>query len=149
MVYGPREFIPPIEVTIVEHRKAIPLKEDEGVYIRNNITGEVKKFMGETIMLKEFEALWEKELTEEVEERLKIQFEGKPFIPQQFQQGKVKATAYKRDKTRVIQYQVQKNNVLQLFNYKTKVIYFAQPWPLPVPLLIISQHCTMLLIHIV
>ena len=82
MVYGPREFIPPIEITIVEHRKAIPLKEDEGVYIRNNITGEVKKFMGETIMLKEFEALWEKELTEEVEERLKIQFEGKPFIPQ-------------------------------------------------------------------
>ena len=72
MIHGPREFIPPIQTTIFEHRKTIPLKEDEGVYIRNNITGEVKKFMGETIMLKEFEALWEKELTPDIEERLRI-----------------------------------------------------------------------------
>ena len=46
MVHGPREFIPPIEVAILEHRSAIPLKEDEGVYVRNNITGEVEKIMG-------------------------------------------------------------------------------------------------------
>ena len=33
MVYGPREFITPIEVKIIEYRKAIPLNEDEGYHI--------------------------------------------------------------------------------------------------------------------
>ena len=71
MVYGPRDFITPIEVNLLEYRKAIPLNKDEGVYIRNNNTGEVKAFMGETIMLKEYESLWEKELPEDVENLLK------------------------------------------------------------------------------
>lgn len=71
MVHGPREFIPPIQVKILENRSAIPLKEDEGVYVRNNVTGEVQKFMGSTIMLKEYESLWEKELSPEIEELLK------------------------------------------------------------------------------
>lgn len=46
MILGPREYIPPIEVEILERRQAIPLDENEGIYIRNNDTGEVRSFTG-------------------------------------------------------------------------------------------------------
>ena len=36
MVYGPCEYIPPIEVKIVETRNLIQLAEKEGIYVRNS-----------------------------------------------------------------------------------------------------------------
>ena len=46
MLKGPIDFIPPIEVEIVERRKAIPLSENEGVYVRDLWSGEVKLVRG-------------------------------------------------------------------------------------------------------
>ena len=57
MINGPREYIPPIEVDILEKRNAIPLDKNEGIYIRDNNTGAVKSFSGETYMLKAHESL--------------------------------------------------------------------------------------------
>lgn len=46
MIKGPLDFIPPIEIQIVEKRKAIPLAENEGIYIRDKKSGEVKLVKG-------------------------------------------------------------------------------------------------------
>lgn len=46
MIRGPCDFIPPIEIQIVEKRKAIPLAENEGVYVRDIRSGEVKLVKG-------------------------------------------------------------------------------------------------------
>lgn len=53
----------------MEQRKNIPLDENEGIYIRNNNTGEVYVKQGETYMLKAHEELFEKKL-DELTERL-------------------------------------------------------------------------------
>jgi len=42
MKRGPCEYIPPIEAIILETRKAFPLSLNEGIYVRNKETGEVK-----------------------------------------------------------------------------------------------------------
>ena len=57
MIGGPREYIPSVEVEILEKRNAIPLDENEGIYIKNNNTGEVTSFSGKTYMLKAHESL--------------------------------------------------------------------------------------------
>jgi major vault protein len=41
MIRGPTEYIPPIEVEILEIRKSIPLDKNEGIYVRNLDTGVV------------------------------------------------------------------------------------------------------------
>lgn len=35
MEYGPNEYIPPLEVEILERRKLIPLDKNEGIYVRD------------------------------------------------------------------------------------------------------------------
>lgn len=67
MINGPREYIPPVEVEILEKRNAIPLDENEGIYIRDNNTGRVTSFSGQTYMLKAHESLCQKELHPDVE----------------------------------------------------------------------------------
>ena len=39
MLHGPCDYIPPIEVTIVEKRRAIPLDKNEGIYVRDVKSG--------------------------------------------------------------------------------------------------------------
>ena len=46
MIEGPCEYIAPIEVEIVEKRKLLPLDENEGIYVRDNNTGEVRLVQG-------------------------------------------------------------------------------------------------------
>lgn len=41
MIPGPCEFIPPIQVVVLETRQAIPLAENEGVYVKDCKSGEV------------------------------------------------------------------------------------------------------------
>jgi major vault protein len=55
MIHGPTEFVPPIEVEVVAHRRAIPLDENEGVYIRDVSNGSVRAVIGKTTMLRENE----------------------------------------------------------------------------------------------
>lgn len=68
MIYGPRDYIPLADVIVLQRRKAIPLDENEGIYVRDNRTGQVKSVSGESYMLKSYESLWEMQLSSEVEE---------------------------------------------------------------------------------
>jgi len=39
MIRGPVEYVPSVEVEVVTKRTAIPLDENEGIYVRNVKTG--------------------------------------------------------------------------------------------------------------
>ena len=45
MIRGPLEYVPPVEVEVAAKRKAIPLDENEGIYVRDIKTGKVSKLM--------------------------------------------------------------------------------------------------------
>ncbi|XP_035690266.1 major vault protein-like isoform X1 [Branchiostoma floridae] len=70
MIRGPKEYVPPVEVTVVMKRKAIPLDENEGIYIRNIKTGKVRAVCGQTYMLDQDEESWAKQLPPAVESLL-------------------------------------------------------------------------------
>ena len=42
MIRGPQEYVPPVEVEVVTKRKAIPLDENEGIYVRHVKSGKVR-----------------------------------------------------------------------------------------------------------
>lgn len=68
LIKGPIDFIPENEIEIIERRKAQPLAENEGLYVRDLWNGEVKLVKGpQTYTLKEHEELWKKEVTDVVE----------------------------------------------------------------------------------
>jgi len=73
LVTGPTEYIPQIEVEILERRKSIPLDKNEGIYVRNLDTGAVSAITGQTYMLQANEVLWEKELPTVIEEQIMLQ----------------------------------------------------------------------------
>ena len=52
MLKGPMEYIPTVEVEVVTTRKAIPLHDNEGIYVRNIKSGAVRAVIGHTYMLK-------------------------------------------------------------------------------------------------
>jgi len=102
MIYGPADYIPPVEVEIVEKRRAIPLSDNEGVYVRDVTTGKVSACIGKSYMLAPNEELWSKTLPDTVEELL------------QQQNGGV------RDPTRVVTLKVKRNNAVQIYDYINK-----------------------------
>jgi major vault protein len=77
-------------------------------------------------MLTADEVLWEKELTDEVEELLAVQASGGGFAPvvvtdagsRTYKQDK--PADYKRDKTRAITFRAPHNSAVQLFDFKSK-----------------------------
>ncbi len=126
IVKGPREYVPPVEVEVLEERQSIPLDENEGIYVRDVKRGDVRIVKNAVYMLTADEVLWEKELSEEVEELLAVQASGGGFAPvvvtdtgsRSYKQEK--ASDYKRDKTRAITFRAPHNSAVQLFDYKTK-----------------------------
>lgn len=69
---------------VIEKRKAQPLAENEGLYVRDLWNGQVKLVKGpQTYMLKEFEELWDKDLQPEVEKLLALNQSGFDYIPAQ------------------------------------------------------------------
>jgi len=104
MIYGPTEFVPPVQVEIVEKRRAIPLDETEGIYVRDITTGKVRAVIGTSYMLKPTEELWEKDLPETVEELL----------------ARERVAKGSRDKTRVVTIRAAHNTAIQIYDYKEK-----------------------------
>merc|ERR1712159_22537 len=136
MIYGPIEYIPEISVSVLEQRKAIPLDANEGVYVRDLTSGQVRAVIGKTYMLKANEELWEKELPAEVEGLLEVQRLGNTYIPPggaKFLRPKGQenmtltslSPSRKRDKTRVVKFRVPHNSAIQLYNYKSKASRIA------------------------
>eukprot|EP01061_Rhynchopus_euleeides_P015169 TRINITY_DN259_c0_g2_i2.p1 TRINITY_DN259_c0_g2~~TRINITY_DN259_c0_g2_i2.p1 ORF type:complete len:907 (+),score=495.19 TRINITY_DN259_c0_g2_i2:65-2785(+) len=111
MIKGPREYVPPVTVEVVETRRSIPMHEYEGVYIRDLKSGQVRAQMGPvSYMLEPTEELWEKELPVEVEQLLA----GRSGRKTGGGDGDI------RDKTRVVVYSVPHNSLAQIFDYKQK-----------------------------
>jgi major vault protein len=110
MVHGPSEYVPPVEVDVVEKRRAIPLDENEGIYVRDVKTGKVRSVIGQTYMLSSYEELWEKELPATVEQLL--------ITSSADEASKNKPTA--RDRTRVVSFRAPHNSAVQIYDYKAK-----------------------------
>lgn len=94
MIYGPCSYIPPIEVEVLSKRKEIPLHLNEGIYVRDIKSGQVKAVIGKTHMLNANEELWEMPLSDIVEGIL------------------VKSNQGRKNKTDVVKYKVPANSVV-------------------------------------
>ena len=124
MIYGPRDFLLPIEVQIVESRKAIPLGENEGIYIRNIKDGEVKLEQGpKSCLLDENQEYWEKVLSIEVQKLLNI----KPSRRFQFNNKRVHLStrsepvelSKNEEAYKAVTFKAPHNSAVQLFDYKS------------------------------
>lgn len=74
LIKGPRRFIPHKDIEIIEHRSSISLSGDQGVFIQNDDTGEVRLVRGpEDVFLEHNESLWEKVLTREERQALGLE----------------------------------------------------------------------------
>jgi major vault protein len=126
MIYGPRDYIPPTEIAVVERRRSIPLDENEGIYVRDIKSGDVRMVKGKTYMLNAHEELWQKELPEQIEDIVALQKIGQFYIARKtnpkgelyFDRSSI--AHIKRDKTKVVSYRIQNNTVVQLYDYKTR-----------------------------
>ncbi|KAK6967558.1 major vault protein [Biomphalaria glabrata] len=114
MIRGPKEYVPPVEVEVVLKRQAIPLDENEGIYVRDIKTGKVRAIQGETYMINQDEELWAKELPPTVEALLSID----PVADRS--ERKSEGSPKVRDKTRVVSYRVPHNAAVQIYDYKEK-----------------------------
>ncbi|XP_062994279.1 major vault protein [Elgaria multicarinata webbii] len=117
LIQGPLEYVPPAEVTVLEHRHSIPLAENEGIYVRDIKTGKVRAVIGHTYMLSQDEELWEKELPAHVEALLTIGRD--PVVDRSRECTEVNNEVY-RDKTRAVSYRVPHNAAVQVYDYKER-----------------------------
>jgi major vault protein len=108
MIHGPTDYIPPVQVEIVEKRKLIPLDENEGIYVRDIKTGRVRAHIGSSYMLTSSEELWSKELPAVVEE----------LLAKEVSVGASKGK--QRDQTRVVVFKAPHNTCVQIYDYKEK-----------------------------
>lgn len=101
---GPGAYIPRIEVQIKEKRAEIPLASNEGMYVRNIKTAEIRAVRGRTYMLEAHEEKWNKELPKTVEEQ--IAHANKTAVGQ-------------RVKSKLVTYRPSYNSAVQIYDYKT------------------------------
>jgi len=48
LIFGPTSYVPPLEASILSRRKRIPLKTNEGIYVRNIRTGNIRTVKNQT-----------------------------------------------------------------------------------------------------
>ncbi|KAL3314891.1 hypothetical protein Ciccas_006482 [Cichlidogyrus casuarinus] len=130
MISGPAEYVPTVEVEVIDRRSAIPLDENEGIYVRDIRTGKVRAITGKTYILNQHEELWQKSIPKAVEEILKKQID--PLADRNLYSGSQSHPTAQRnifnaidgsanlDLTRVISYQVPHNAAVQIYDYKDK-----------------------------
>lgn len=106
MHYGPCQYIPPVEVDIIENRKRIVLDKNEGIYVRDNKTGKVRTVIGESYMLLAHEELYEYQLGSDLTYLLKGDLD--------YDKNN------KRIGYRVISYKIPQNSAIQVYDYKSK-----------------------------
>jgi major vault protein len=124
MITGPRDYIPPVEVDVIERRKAIPLDKNEGIYVRDTQTGELKLVSGPmAYMLSPYEKLWEKELPSVVEKLITQKIEPLADRHRHLTASNPSESSEfinDRDKTRAVVYHVPQNAVVQIHDYKDR-----------------------------
>ncbi|KAG7214980.1 hypothetical protein INR49_022913 [Caranx melampygus] len=116
MLRGPIEYVPPAAVEVMLKRQAIPMDENEGIYVRDIKTGKVRAVIGHTYMLTQDEELWQKELPPNVEALL-----ASPIDPLADRSHRTATgDSRPRDKTRVVSYRVPHNAAIQVYDYREK-----------------------------
>eukprot|EP01104_Vermistella_antarctica_P017440 TRINITY_DN6179_c3_g1_i1.p1 TRINITY_DN6179_c3_g1~~TRINITY_DN6179_c3_g1_i1.p1 ORF type:complete len:861 (-),score=287.96 TRINITY_DN6179_c3_g1_i1:33-2615(-) len=115
MIYGPRDYIPSVEVNILERRRTIPLDESEGIYVRDIRTGQVRAVTGQSYMLQQNEKLWEKDLPRTVEDLVARKIDSRVAS-----RSKSSQEEGVRDRTRVVTYRAPHNSAVQIYDYKKK-----------------------------
>lgn len=116
MLRGPIEYIPPVEVDVINRRNVIPLDCNEGIYVRNMQTGQVRAVIGEAYMLNQDEELWEKKLPPEVVQLLESNID--PFADRGVRSSP--DSVNRLDPTRVVTFRVPHNAAVQIYDYKNK-----------------------------
>ncbi|KAF6729026.1 Major vault protein [Oryzias melastigma] len=116
MLRGPIEYVPPINVEVMLKQHAIPLDENEGIYVRDMKTGKVRAVIGHTYMLNQDEELWEKELPANVEALLTSRHDP---LADRSNRG-VSGDGQPRNKTRVVTFRVPHNAAVQVYDYREK-----------------------------
>ncbi|XP_032460607.1 major vault protein isoform X2 [Phocoena sinus] len=119
LIRGPLEYVPPAKVEVVEERQAIPLDENEGIYVQDVKTGRVRAVIGSTYMLTQDEVLWEKELPPGVEGLLN---KGQDPLADRGEKETCKTPrpSAPRNKTHVVSYRVPHNAAVQVYDYREK-----------------------------
>lgn len=122
MIDGPAEYVPRIEVEVVETRKAIALDKNEGRYVRNIRTGEIVLVRGpQAYMLKPYEELWQKPLPAVVEELLTRDLDPladrSGYAAERRPEGRPIASEH-RDRSWAVTFQVPQNAACQVYDYK-------------------------------
>ncbi|XP_008328612.1 major vault protein [Cynoglossus semilaevis] len=117
MLRGPIEYVPPATVEVMLKRTAIPLDENEGIYVRDIKTGKVRAVIGHSYMLTQDEELWQKILPAQVEDLL-----ASPLDPLANRSQRISAVSgvSVRDKTRVVSFRVPHNAAVQVYDYREK-----------------------------
>lgn len=115
MVYGPQCYCPPASVQVLLQRHNIVLGQQEGIYVRDIISGKVRMVIGQTYMLKPNEELWEKELPQIVEDKLRAPTQSHSEYIEGSRGG-----GQTRDKTRVVSYHLPHNSLAQIYDFKTR-----------------------------
>ncbi|RNF18089.1 major vault protein [Trypanosoma cruzi] len=114
MLHGPAEYIPDVNVRILEQRNLIALDKNEGIYVMNTTTGVVRVVIGKPYMLNENEVLWEKDISPKVEELLAF---ANGCMSEGERNPRFKST---RVRHRVVRFNVQHNAAVQIYDYKQK-----------------------------
>lgn len=148
LVRGPGDYIPTTSAQVIDTRQTIPLSASEGVYVRDMKTGKVRAVKGKSYMLTEFERLWDKDLPPAVEALVcggstflddsaapeqQARAAGAPsavsarntagmqaMVAVRSASAAVPMTSVRREKWRVVTYNVPHNSCVQLFDYKQK-----------------------------
>ncbi|GIY56201.1 major vault protein [Caerostris darwini] len=126
MIKGPTEYIPPTQVEIITKRYAIALDENEGIYVRNIKSGQIRLISGSTYMLNQDEELWDKDLPPQVEELLNQGLD--PLSDRgswRMARGVAAAQVKQKSKSeeggaRAITLRVPHNAAVQIYDYKQK-----------------------------
>lgn len=117
MIEGPCEYVPPVEVEIVEKRRAIPLDVTEGIYVRDIRSGKVRAQIGSSYRLLPYEELWEKELSPVTE--ILLQRGGETSSADDANSAAA-AKKVARDRTRVVTFRTPHNSAVQVYDFKAK-----------------------------
>ncbi|MBN1875765.1 MAG: colicin uptake protein [Anaerolineae bacterium] len=122
MIEGPADYIPPVQVEVVERRKAIPLDKNEGIYARDVMSGELRLVSGpQAYLLSPYEELWEKDLPAVVEDLLT--HKADPVAERsKYMANEIKDVPkpVKRDKSRAVVFHVPQNAAVQIHDYKAR-----------------------------
>ena len=117
MLRGPAEYVPPVEVEVVNTRRAIPLDDNEGIYVRDTRSGKVRAVCGQSYMLNQNEELWAKELPPQIEQLLAA---SRDPLADRSERGSGSKSGAARDRTRVVTFRVPHNAAVQIYDYKAK-----------------------------